>query len=194
MKKKRISYFTLLEILIALSILAVAGSLVAYNLRRVYLEQQALNEMESVANVMKTASDLMMLVNLDSELKFSSKEGKLTVEFLPKSALSPLMKPLIPKKPLTLENIHTFSFEDGALHTHLTDQFSLLFLSKGFLMNRGVFTMESREVQGSLILLGYPSSLLLIRGDPPKYPDDRSLKEMILQITEETRRETEGTG
>lgn len=180
---------TLLELLIVLMILSVVGSVTVFNVRKMYQEQQALNEMSQVVNLLNQAVDLMTLVNLDSEIRFSKKNDRLEVEFIPKSGISPLIQPLIAKKPLLLENVKEISFKDGIQDTLLTDNFSLLFLSKGFLMNRGVISLKTPNITGSILLFGYPAPLSLTKGTLT-YPDEKPFQDLIQKITEQTRLET----
>lgn len=149
--------------------------------------------MELAAQVMRTATDLMMVAGLDSEIQFSKKDNVLQIQMLPKSSISSLIAPLVPLQIQTLSTMDTFDFKDGIQDTILTDQFPLYFLSKGFIMNRGVLTFEAGGTVGSVLLLGYPAPLPLIKGDPPEYPDDKSLQNMILKMTEETAQETSET-
>jgi type II secretory pathway pseudopilin PulG len=183
------SFFTLLEIMIVLSILALVGSVTVFNIRSMYQQQQALNEMDRAVNLIKTASDLMMMVNLDSEVKISSKEGRYQLELIPKSGISPLIAPLLPASPLVLETIDDIEFEDG-INNKILKIFSLDFLSKGFLMNRGILSFKSGSTQGYITFLGYPASLPLTIGKPPDYPSDKAIQDLVLKITEQTRLET----
>lgn len=189
MNKRSVKPFTLLELLIVLMILSVIGSLTVFNVRKMYQEQQALNEMSHVVNLLNRAIDLMTLVHLDAEVRFSKKDNQLHVAFIPKSGVSPLVEPLIAKTPLILENVQETSFKDGIQDTELTNNFSLLFLSKGFLMNRGVLKLKTSSLIGSILLYGYPAHLTLIKGDQ-SYPDEKPFHDLIVKITEQTRLET----
>ena len=175
--------------MIVLSILALVGSLTVFNIHSMYGQQQALTEMDRAVNLIKTASDLMMMVNLDSEIKISSKEGRYQLELIPKSGISPLIAPLIPSSPLVLDSIDEIEFEDG-INNNILKTFSLDFLSKGFLMNRGQLSFKRGSTQGYITLLGYPASLPLVVGKPPDYPNDKAIQDLVLKITEQTRLET----
>lgn len=182
-------FITLLELLIVLGLLAVIGSLTAFNVNKMYQEQQALNEMSRVVQMLNRATDLMMLVNLDAEIRFSKKGDHFEVELIPKSSLSPLTQPLLTNKPLVLERINHIAFKDGIQDTVLTDNFSLVFLSKGFLMNRGVITLQTPSLTGSILLYGYPAPVELTKG-VIAYPDDKPFVDLIQKLTEQTRLET----
>ena len=153
-------------------------------------EQSALNEMDQAVNQLRTAIDLMMMANLDSEIRFSKKDNRLQLEMLPKSGISAQVAPLILKKPLILDSINQVTFIDGVQKTEITDQLTLHFFSKGFLMNRGVLIFSSGNTKGSVILYGYPTILTLKVGEPPEYPSDKNIQELVLKVTEQTRRET----
>ena len=113
------------------------------------------------------------------------------MDLIPKSGISPLIASLIPKESIVFDTIEEISFKDAYQDTVLKPPFSLVMLSKGFLMNRGVLTMKSNQVIGSIILYGYPSSVSLIKGPPPKYPEDESLQDLIQKVTDQTRMETQ---
>lgn len=181
--------FTLLELLIVLMILASIGSLTVINIRKMFQEQQALNEMSSVVHLLNRAVDLMTLVDLDSEVRFSKKKDRLHVELIPKSGVSALVLPLISASPLILENVQDISFRDGIQETELTDNFSLFFFSKGFLMNRGVLKLNSPQALASVLLYGYPAPLSLIKGNI-QYPDEKPFQDLIQKMAEQIRLET----
>lgn len=176
--------------MIVIGILAFVGSVTVFGIRKMSQEQSALNEMDKAVNEMRTAIDLMMMANLDSEIRFSKKDNHIQMEMLPKSGVSAQVNPLIPKKPLILESINQVTFVDGVQKTHITDKITLHFLSKGFLMNRGVLTFTSGNTKGSVIFYGYPTILTLTAGDPPEYPSDTAILDLVQKATEQTRAET----
>lgn len=176
--------------MIVIGILAFVGSVTAFGIRKMSQQQSALNEMDKAVNQLRTAIDLMMMVNLDSEIRFSKKNDHIQMEMLPKSGVSAQVAPLIQKKPLTLESINQVTFIDGVQKTHITDQITLQFLSKGFLMNRGVLTFTSGNTKGSVIFYGHPTTLNLVTGIPPEYPADTAILDLVQKATEQTRAET----
>lgn len=173
-----------------IGILAFVGSVTIFGIRKMSSEQSTLNEMDKAVNGIRTAMDLMMMAGLDSEIRFSKKDNRLQMEMLPKSGVSPQVAPLIPKKPLILENVNQVTFIDGIQKTHITDQITLHFFSKGFIMNRGVLTFTSGNTKGSVIFYGYPTVLTLITGNPPEYPVDAPILDLVQKVTEQTRAET----
>lgn len=176
--------------MIVIGILAFIGSITVFGIRKMSQEQGALNEMDKAVNELRTAIDLMMMADLDSEIRFSKKDNYIQMEMLPKSGVSPQVAPLIPKKPLNLESINQVTFLDGVKKTYITDQITLHFFSKGFIMNRGVLTFTSGNTKGSVIFYGYPTILTLISGDPPEYPADTAILDLVQKATEQTRAET----
>lgn len=176
--------------MIVIGILAFVGSVTVFSIRKMSQEQAALNEMDEAVNELRTAIDLMMMAEVDSEIRFSKKDNHLQMEMLPKSSLSDQVAPLIPKKPLILDSINQVTFIDGSKKTHITDQITLHFFSKGFIMNRGVLTFTSGNTKGSVIFYGYPTILTLIKGDPPEYPQDAPILDLVQKVTEQTRAET----
>lgn len=146
--------------------------------------------MHATSELLTKAVNLMMLVNIDSEVHFFKINDIYHAKFVPKSGISALITPLLPKEPVMLKNIDAISFEDGIQKTVLSNEITLHFLSKGFVMNRGVLTLKSPHATGSFLLLGYPSQMTLIKGPPIKYPDDKTFQNFIQKTTEQTRQET----
>jgi hypothetical protein len=176
--------------MIVIGILAFVGSVTVFGIRKMSQEQSALNEMDKAVNELRTVIDLMMMANLDSEVRFSRKDNHIQMEMLPKSGVSAQVAPLIPKKPLILDSINQVTFIDGIQKTHITDKITLHFFSKGFLMNRGVLTFTSGNTKGSVIFYGYPTILTLTTGEPPEYPADTAILDLVQKATEQTRAET----
>src|SRR4051812_37901640 len=98
-------YITLLEIMIIMAILAAAGGAAAFNIRKFYLQQQVLDDISRVVNTLNTASELMMLVNLDSEVRFTESGGKIQVAIAPQSGIPTNVLPLLKDYPIPLANL-----------------------------------------------------------------------------------------
>lgn len=184
--KKR--YITLLEIIIIFAILAAAGGAVAFNIRKFYLQQQVLNDVNKVVNVLNTASELMMLVNLDSEVRFSVEDGKIQVKIAPQSGIPRTVLPLLTEEPITLSHLDQVVFKDGMQQTTLTPPFSLVFESKGFLMNRGILQLQGHGNERYLLFKGYPSPFLPLSGDEGY--QEGSFRDMVEKMTEQVKSAT----
>lgn len=181
-------YITLLEIIIIIGILAVAGGAIAFNIRKFYLQQQVLDDINRVVNVLNEASELMMLVNLDSEVRFSIKEGKILLTIAPQSGVPTNVEPILRENPITLSYLDQVVFKDGVQGTVLNPPFSLTFYSKGFMMNRGILHLQGKGQERFLIFRGYPSSFSPLTGEE-EY-QDRSIRDMVEKMTEQIKTAT----
>lgn len=177
--KLRRRFITILEVLIVIAILAMTGGVIAFNMRKFYLQQKTLDEMSKVANLMRSAQELMMTANLDAEISILQQEKLLGVAIIPKSVPPPPLRPMLAKSLIILNYISILSFEDAFQDTHLRPPFSLNFVSKGFSMNRGIFRMEGNGMVRSIVLKGYPSSIALTSQDPAFYPYSSELRDEI---------------
>ena len=184
--KKR--YITLLEILIIVAILAAAGGAAAFNIRKFYLQQQVLDDVSRVVNVLNTASELMMLVNLDTEIRFSEVGGKLQVKIAPQSGVPLTVHPLLQDNPILLTHLDSVSFRDGVQQTVLKPPFSLTFESKGFVMNRGILKLEGRGFERYLVFRGYPFPFSPLTAEQ-EYQEE-GFRDKVERMTEQVRSQT----
>lgn len=175
-------YITLLEILIIFAIVAAAGGAAAFNIRKFYQQQQALDDINKVINVLNTASELMMLVNLDSEVRFSKVDGVLQARIAPQSGVSTIVQPLVKEGPISLPHLGEIVFKDGVQQTTLTPPFSLTFKSKGFLMNRGILQLQGKNTERYVVFRGYPTPFAPLLGSV-EYQDP-SFRDRIEKMTE----------
>jgi hypothetical protein len=181
-------YITLLEIMIIVAILAAASGAAAFNIRKFYLQQQVLDDVNRVVNVLNTASELMMLVNLDTEVRFSESGGKIEVAIAPQSAVPLSVHPLLKDNPVVLSHLDGVLFRDGVQHTMLTPPFTLTFESKGFLMNRGILQLQGKGTQRYLIFRGYPAPFSPLSGNA-EY-EEEGFRDMVEKMTEQIRSQT----
>lgn len=190
MRFKRALHFTLLEILIAIGIIATVSGVIAISIRKFYLEQKALDGMVRVTELIRTAQELMMIANLDSEVEISRSGEKTVVQLIPKSAVSPLIANFVTQAKVEVETIDAIEFEDAFRSIVLRPKFSLSFISKGFLLNRGVLKMRGGGISRSLVLLGYPAPLKLEAGERVFYPYSDEIQRRTEEITRQTAIET----
>lgn len=174
-------YITLLEVIIIIAILAVAGGAAAFNIRKFYLQQQVLDDINKVVNTLNAASDLMMLVNLDSEVRFTKNEGKIQVAIAPQSGIPTTVHPILRENPITLSHLDQVVFKDGVQDTVLTIPFSLTFYSKGFLMNRGSLQLRGEDQERYVIFRGYPASFSPISRDEDY--QEAGFRDMVEKMT-----------
>jgi hypothetical protein len=178
-------YITLLELMIVIAILAVVGGAAAFNIRKFYLEQQVLGDINRVVNVLNTATELMMLIDIDSEVRFSESAGSISVILVPQSGVPTTVFPLLSKEPILLSYLEGVQFKDGVKGTLLKPPFALTFESKGFLMNRGILQLKGNGLERYLVFRGYPALFTPLLGSE-EY-QEAGFKERFERITEQVR-------
>lgn len=179
------SHITLLEVMIILAILSLAGGAIAFNIRKFYGQQQVLDDISKVTTILNTASEMMMLVDLDSEVRFSEEDGKLKIALVPQSGVSHNVLPLLKDQPITLSHLDKVFFRDGVQQTMLTPPFSLTFESKGFLMNRGILQLQGKGIERYFVFLGYPAKFSPLSGNE-EYQDG-GMRDRVEKITEQVK-------
>lgn len=187
LKSKR--YITLLELLIVFALLSVTAGAVAYNIRGFFRSQNTLAEMDRLVEQLRNAQNAMMLLNIDSEVKISSEREGITVEWVPKSPLSEMASRLFKPKE-TYTYLSEVLFEDAFKDLVLRENFSLSFLSKGFLMNRGILKLQADKDVRYVLMPGYPWPFQLV-GSRPELPPFGAIEDNVREITSTTIQETQ---
>jgi type II secretory pathway pseudopilin PulG len=185
-KSKR--YITLLELLIVFSLLSIAAGAIAYNIRGFFRSQSSYAEMDRFVEQLRNAQNAMMLLNIDSEVKISTDTRGVSVEWVPKSPISQMASRLF-KPQETYHYLTDISFQDAFKDLVLKDNFSLSFLSKGFLMNRGVLKLQADKEVRYLLMPGYPWPFHLSLYKPT-LPDYGAIEDIVREITNTTAQET----
>lgn len=185
--------FTLVEIMIALTIVALISGVVGVSVSRFYREQETLDEMGRVASLLRNAQELMMVAHVDSEVKFQKGDQDTQVTLTLKSSAPEPPLPLFNRGELHLTRIEKLSFDDSSQESGSRLNWSLFFFSKGFVMNTGILKMEGNGVTRSIVFHGYPAPLVLESGTPIFLPYASSLLQELESMTEWTRRETSET-
>lgn len=142
--------------------------------------------MGRVLEIIRTAQELMMVANLDSEVEISRSQEKISIKLIPKSAVSPLLENFVKGAHVEVETIDAIEFEDAFRDIVLRPKFSLTFISKGFLFNRGVLKLKAGGTFRSLVLLGYPTPLKWERGERVFYPYNESAENSMEEISRQT--------
>lgn len=186
LKSKR--YITLLELLIVFSLLSIAAGAIAYNIRGFFRSQSSYAEMDRFVEQLRNAQNAMMLLNIDSEIKITSEPSGINVEWVPKSPLSQMASRLF-KPQETYHYITEVVFQDAFKDLVLKDSFSLSFLSKGFLMNRGVLKVQADKEVRYLLMPGYPWPFQLSL-HKPAIPEYGAIEDNVREITNTTAQET----
>ncbi|QLH36565.1 MAG: type II secretion system protein [Parachlamydiaceae bacterium] len=72
LKSKR--FFTLIELLIVLMVLALASGVIGFSVHRALREQRFKTEVELVADSLRLAQNLMLIMNADVHVTFKADE------------------------------------------------------------------------------------------------------------------------
>lgn len=183
--RARVAYFTLLEVMIAMAVLALMAGVVSFNVRGLYYQQEALDEMNRVGNLLRSAQELMMLTHLDSEVRFDKKEEAIFVWLSPIS--TPVFEsfPKLAREPLVLKHIESVTFDNAINDTISKDQFALPFISKGFVMYPGVLELKGRGATRSIVFSGSPAPIALQTGRS-QFPFKAEYKDYIERVIQQT--------
>ncbi|MGK5594429.1 MAG: type II secretion system protein [Parachlamydiaceae bacterium] len=185
-------FFTLVEVMVALTIVSLITGIFAFSIRSLWREQAFLDEANLVVNQLRLAQDIMQIASGDLEVSFKKNNGKIVSEISIKNPFTrQIEQTLIPTK-LELREIGSLRFEDDGGKV-LEDDFVLTFFSKGFTMNHGLLRLTSKlsEKPAFVIALpGHPAPLTLEPAAQYKKPSFSHFRTSIERLTEITRQET----
>lgn len=136
---------TLLEIMIVLVILGLVTAVVGINVRATVLRQRFLTETELVADRLRLAQDMMLLLGADVHVKMTEEERQLVLYLESESALSPVWERAMRNSRLSLREIHSVSFIDQNNPLGGQGGLDLLFLSNGSVMSKGEMLLSTHE-------------------------------------------------
>jgi type II secretory pathway pseudopilin PulG len=146
--------FTLMEILIVMMILTLVLSVTGVKVHDIYKEQQFLSEAQQVLSKLRTAQDLMLLINADVTVYLTKNTAKNEV-----TCYLDIQKPLednwakIIEKPLVLQAIQKWEFTESS-----AQPLKLQFINGG--MSHGTLTLQentNKPRSFEIELLGYPT-------------------------------------
>lgn len=159
-------YFTLLELLVVLTILGAITGVIGINVSKAFRDQHFRSEVDLIVDQLRLAQDMMLLFNAEVSFKITKqKDGtfKYFLEFangLPKrwgSVIKGQHQPLSHIKSITFETHVRLSADDSPL--------DLRFGDKGNKMSRGVLrlasdsTSSNQTLERFICLPGYPSNI-----------------------------------
>lgn len=188
-KTKSRRFITLLELLIVFAILALVAGIGAFNLKALFSSQEELNEMDRVLFKLRKAQAVMVLLDGDIEIKFKRAPQGFSMEWVPAGILSKSVSNRMGEREEALPHLQEISFQDGVKDLLLKPPFSLQFLSRGFLMNRGVLTLKGAQTERHLLLVGYPWELQLV-SKRPLYTFPVEIQDWILTLPDLARKGT----
>lgn len=158
--KKR-SLFTLLELLLVLTIAFSAVAVVAFNIKGLLEEQRYKNEVTLVTSTLRLAQEMMLLLEVDVTITFlQTAAGSTAYRIDAEGVLNSFWQKIIQKERPPLRYIKVNLSSDGIEGDLSEEEVTLKFFSQGTAMTRGVLTLYplSGEEERAICLPGYPAS------------------------------------
>ncbi|CDZ79777.1 Tfp pilus assembly protein FimT [Candidatus Rubidus massiliensis] len=143
MIKKRFLFFSLLEMMIAFSFLAIIASFAFVKIQEVVTKQKFNNEVYFIAERLRFAQNLMLMMNKDIKITFESldnKQIKLTMQILGQNE-EPWMSKYT--KPYFIKTIRYINFPDTLRNDSHSNSASIFFMSKGFYMSKALLYLST---------------------------------------------------
>lgn len=157
--------FTLIEMLIVITILALFSGVIAINVAKALREQQFNTEVGLVVERLRFAQNIMLVLNRDVKFKVykAAKEEGLEVKLEVEGGVSKEWQFAIDRSAIILKTIHSFLFDDLLNFPISPGEVEIRFLSGGAVMSRGVIHLSTHENlkepgarNSAIILYGYP--------------------------------------
>lgn len=162
-------HVTLLELLIVIAILAVAGGAVAIGVRKALEDQHFRSEVGLIVNELRLAQDLMLILGTDVHVKFAqddkSSGNKFWMEL--ETRLPPEIEHEVLRDHGHLKMVRGVFFRDMNTAQYTKGQIDVKFLSSGAVMSRGVMRLATSEkdsppagtLEAYICLPGYPAPI-----------------------------------
>lgn len=195
----RRAYFTLLEILIVIAILALFAGITGVNVVKAYREQKFNTEVEQVVSKLRLAQDLMLLNHDNVKLIFyGNPHSGYKYQLHPQNDITnSLGRDLLREHPLKHIKLIEYTDLNNALHP-ISDNIVIRFWSEGSEMSRGILRFvasnsndSQNRLEKSVCLPGYPSPIQTIVTSPSKINelcfkvDDLRFNDLLTQKTRE---------
>lgn len=167
-KKSKKYFFTLVELLIVIFILALAVGVIGFNINRALREQHFKNEVELVVDYLRLAQNLMLIMNADVHVIFETAENgssnlmRLKVDGIQEDNLLKV----VTEKPKKLDSIHYIQFSGENISHADAGKADVKFISKGSVMSHVVIRLSTNQTNNEpgvlerfICLPGYPKPL-----------------------------------
>lgn len=156
---KSIRRFTILEMLIAFSIILIVGGAIGIGIVKAREQQRFNASVQIVVDKLQLAQDFMLMLKTDVWMKYEiNGDGNLICYVKVDRPLSPQLYQVL-NLHSKIPGIHTIAFEDEQHHMQI-DTVRLEFLSGGSKMSRGVLKITGKGSNIRYILLpGYPQPI-----------------------------------
>lgn len=156
-------HFTIIEMMIVITVLALVGGVIAVNVRKAFQEQRFRTETTLVVETLRLAQDLMLILQDDAHVIFTQNEKGITFWLKTESPLAKNWEEVIKRTHKTLKAIHSVKFLDQLEGPTKMGELDIKFLSGGTVMSRGVIRLSSTDndtevnaLRSAIPLYGYP--------------------------------------
>ena len=155
--KRRLGVFTLLELLIVLTLIAVVAGLTGIKTVQVLQEQRFFAEAEQVLSHLQLAEDLMLIMDTDVVFTLRQEREGLQYSLDIEKPLSGLSQRLVKEDSrIPLKAIEKFQFTPSPLESKLDLAFTLGSMTRGVLT---LYPFGREGVSYRIVLHGYPRPL-----------------------------------
>lgn len=165
-------HITLLELLIVIAILALAGGAVAIGVRKALDDQHFRSEVGLIVNELRLAQDLMLILGTDVHVKFAQDKDGLGNKFWLEleTRLPPEIEREVLREHGNLKMVRGIFFRDVNTPQYTQGQVDVKFLSKGTVMSKGVMRLATSDqespppgtLQSYICLAGYPKPIFSV--------------------------------
>lgn len=173
--------FTLIEILLAIALLAMITAVVSVNVRGLFRQQKFLNEVNAVTSLLNRAQQLMLIYGQNVQVKFTTSKEGIKGQLTPDCLLDPKWEKWTSNHTLTLTQIHSINFHDELFPNSSEGEKLIRFYPHGGGVSRGVMSLSTEKETGIkggqdafIALPGYPVTIrseTTIPTLPPENPD-----------------------
>jgi len=140
---RRLSFFTLVEILIVFLILSVVTAVVGININKAVEEQRFKTEVDTVLSELRLAQDLMLILRADVQVKFAQGADGISYSIETESQTTKNWMNSLKKPHPKLKAIRGISFKDELDLPTVPGAVIIHFLSKGSVMSRGILRLSN---------------------------------------------------
>lgn len=163
---------TLLELLVVIAVLALTSGIAMIGISKSLRDQRFRTEVSMVADELRLAQDLMLVLGTDVHVKFAVHASGVGIDYwleletgLPKSIKHELVQ-----KHHHLQTVRGVFFMDELVEVFTQGQLDVKFLSKGIVMSKGIMRLSTSDQDPSppdalnayIPIAGYPSPIFSV--------------------------------
>jgi prepilin-type N-terminal cleavage/methylation domain-containing protein len=187
--------FTLVEMLIVITILVIFTGVIGINVAKALREQKFNTEVGLVVERLRFCQNIMLVLNRDVNfiVQKALREEGLEIKIEVEGGVAKEWRFIIDRSHIILKTIHSFQFDDALSFPVNPNQVRIRFLSGGTVMSRGIIHLSTHEnpkeegaMNSAIILYGYPHPIESVSEiDKPAVLKDEDRNE-DLRMTEYT--------